>query len=126
LTPSFRGRAKFTTWLYRIVYNLCVNRLGALRQGLLDEAEFDLDTAVSEDWNPVQAYDEKERREFLHRQIEALPEKYRLVITLYHLQGFSYEEIAEVLGLPMGTVKTHLFRARAMLKERLEKSHYEL
>ena len=51
--------------------------------------------------------------------IDALPEKYRTVITLYHLQGKQYEEIADVLGLPMGTVKTHLFRAKEQLRKLL-------
>ena len=55
----------------------------------------------------------------LRAAIEALPEKYRTVITLYHLQGKQYEEIAEVLGLPMGTVKTHLFRAKEQLRKLL-------
>jgi RNA polymerase sigma-70 factor (ECF subfamily) len=55
----------------------------------------------------------------LHDAIDALPEKYRAVITLYHLQGKQYEEIAVVLGLPMGTVKTHLFRAKEQLRKLL-------
>jgi RNA polymerase sigma-70 factor (ECF subfamily) len=52
----------------------------------------------------------------LRAAIAALPEKYRSVITLYHLQGRQYEEIATVLGLPIGTVKTHLFRAKEQLR----------
>ena len=52
--------------------------------------------------------------------IDALPEKYRAVITLFHLQGKQYEEIASVLGLPMGTVKTHLFRAKEQLRRLLD------
>jgi RNA polymerase sigma-70 factor (ECF subfamily) len=55
----------------------------------------------------------------LRAAIEALPEKYRAVITLYHLQGRQYEEIAQVLDLPMGTVKTHLFRAKDLLRKTL-------
>ena len=51
--------------------------------------------------------------------IDALPEKYRAVITLYHLQGKQYEEIATVLNLPLGTVKTHLFRAKEQLRKAL-------
>ena len=51
--------------------------------------------------------------------IDALPQKYRTVVTLYHLQGRHYEEIAIVLGLPMGTVKTHLFRAKELLRKAL-------
>jgi RNA polymerase sigma-70 factor (ECF subfamily) len=55
----------------------------------------------------------------LRRAIEELPEKYRTVITLYHLQGRQYEEIATVLGMPLGTVKTHLFRAKELLRKKL-------
>ena len=55
----------------------------------------------------------------LRAAIEALPEKYRVVITLFHLQGKQYEEIAAVLGLPLGTVKTHLFRAKDLLRAAL-------
>lgn len=51
--------------------------------------------------------------------VEALPEKYRAVVTLYHLQGRQYDEIAQVLALPMGTVKTHLFRAKELLRKAL-------
>jgi len=55
----------------------------------------------------------------LRHAIERLPDKYRVVITLYHLQGRQYDEIANVLGLPMGTVKTHLFRAKEQLRRML-------
>ena len=63
------------------------------------------------------ALDEASR---LRAAIDALPEKYRTVITLFHLQGKQYEEIATVLGLPMGTVKTHLFRAKEQLRRLLQ------
>ena len=53
----------------------------------------------------------------LRAAIDALPDKYRAVITLYHLQGKQYEEIATVLNLPLGTVKTHLFRAKEQLRK---------
>jgi RNA polymerase sigma-70 factor (ECF subfamily) len=55
----------------------------------------------------------------LRAAIDALPEKYRTVVTLYHLQGKQYEEIATVLDLPLGTVKTHLFRAKEQLRKAL-------
>jgi RNA polymerase sigma-70 factor (ECF subfamily) len=55
----------------------------------------------------------------LRSAIDQLPDKYRAVITLYHLQGKQYDEIATILGVPMGTVKTHLFRAKDLLRRRL-------
>jgi RNA polymerase sigma-70 factor (ECF subfamily) len=118
--PNFRGQAQFRTWLYRIVTNLCCNRLPRLRRDLLN-----LDTeaaALAADHTHADlgaGLEAEERREFLHRQIEALPESYRLLITLRYQQELSYEEIASVVSLPLGTVKTGLFRAKARLREAL-------
>lgn len=62
----------------------------------------------------------------LRDAIDALPEKYRVVITLYHLQDCRYEEIAEILGVPLGTVKTHLFRAKELLRRRFADPYAEV
>jgi RNA polymerase sigma-70 factor (ECF subfamily) len=118
---GFRGEAKFTTWLYRIVTNLCYNRLSGLHRQLLEADLDDLDSlALPREADPSLAVEMVEQRAFLHRQVAALPEKYRLVITLFYLQEFSYQEMAQVLDLPLGTVKTHLFRARERLKRQLQ------
>jgi RNA polymerase sigma-70 factor (ECF subfamily) len=120
---SFRGEARFTTWLYRIVTNLCYNRLAHLRRQLLEADGEDVDALPSSTYkDPPAAVEAAERRAFLQRQIAALPDKYRLVITLFYLQAFSYKEIAQVLDLPLGTVKTHLFRARERLRRQIASS----
>ena len=118
---AFRGGAKFTTWLYRIVTNLCYNRLNNLRRQLLDVSVDDDDPALSLSpaKEPPAVIEAAEKNAFLHQQVAALPAKYQLVISLFYLQGFSYQEMAQVLDLPLGTVKTHLFRARKRLKQRL-------
>jgi RNA polymerase sigma-70 factor (ECF subfamily) len=123
---SFRGNAKFTTWLYRIVTNLCYNRLPGLQRQI---AEVDADSAHTlaqpADQTPPVAVEQREERAWLHRQIAALPNKYQLVITLFYLQELSYQEIAQVLNVPLGTVKTHLYRARAQLKQQIQRSEKE-
>jgi RNA polymerase sigma-70 factor (ECF subfamily) len=118
---AFRGEAKFTTWLYRIVTNLCYNRLDKLRRQLLDISVDDDDLAIplSPVIEPPAVIEAAEEHAYLHQQVSALPVKYRLVISLFYLQGFSYQEMAQVLDLPLGTVKTHLFRARERLRRRL-------
>jgi len=63
---------------------------------------------------------EKQRRKMVRDAVEALPEKYRLVVRMRHMQEMSYEEIAEELGLPLGTVKAHIFRARELLNKHLK------
>lgn len=119
---DFRRQARFTTWLYRIVTNLCYNRLSGLRRQLLAvDVDDDLDAlAAPSEQDPPAAFEAAEQRASLHRQIAALPVKYQLVITLFYLQEFSYQEIAQVLDLPLGTVKTHLFRARERLLQQLQ------
>jgi RNA polymerase sigma-70 factor (ECF subfamily) len=119
--PRFRAEASFTTWLYQIVTHLCYNRLPRLRAELSaidpDEMMFELpderlsleDTVLS---------DELQRT--LHKAIDELPDGFRLLLTLRHLQELSYAEIAEVTGLPLGTVKTGIYRARQQLRQRLE------
>ena len=118
--PRFRGQAQFRTWLYRIVTNLCYNRLPRLRRDLAvlgDEAAEAVPDQAGAD--PAGGVEDEERRAFLHRQIEALPESYRLLVTLRFQQALSYDEIASVLSLPLGTVKTGLSRARARLRAAL-------
>ena len=118
---GFRRQAKFTTWLYRIVTNLCYNRLASLRWQLMEVDTDEVEALASPtEQSPPARLEAAERRAFLHGQIAALPAKYRLVITLFYLQEFSYQEIAQVLDLPLGTVKTHLFRARERLKRQLQ------
>jgi len=115
---GFRGQARFTTWLYRIVHNLCLNRLPGLRRELL---QVELLEEVLDDPapSPPDLFEARERVAFLHAELDRLPEKYRLVLTLRYLQGLSYAEIAAALDVPMGTVKTHLHRARRLLREQL-------
>ena len=119
--PNFRGQARFTTWLYRIVTNLCYNRLPRLRRevnAIGDEALPDLldDSSHSD---PGSGLESEERRAWLHTEIERLPASYQLLVTLRFQRELPYEDIAAITGLPLGTVKTGLFRARARLREAL-------
>jgi RNA polymerase sigma-70 factor (ECF subfamily) len=118
--PGFWGQARFATWLYRIVYNLCLNRLPRLRRELL-QAEPLEEAAVNPAPAPPDVFEVQERLAFLHDELNRLPAKYRLVLTLRYLQDLSYAEIAAALDVPMGTVKTHLHRARRLLTERLHR-----
>ncbi len=121
MLPSFRGDSRFTTWLYRVVVNLGINRLARLRR---EQQLADADALPAHEhpaWaaNPQEIHDAAERREYIWSQVDTLPDKYRLVITLYYQHECSYEEIARILQLPVNTVKTHLARARQMLAGRL-------
>lgn len=119
--PTFRGEARFATWLYRIAYNCALRQLEvrkrdkALQTAL--QAEHALEDEQSETEMQLAARD---RQELVQEHLSHLPAKYRIVLILRHLQDMTYEEMAEILTMPVGTIKTHLFRARNLLKARLQ------
>jgi RNA polymerase sigma-70 factor, ECF subfamily len=112
---TFKTGAKFSTWIFAIAYHACCDRLNRRKRYVSDEMPDRADSGPGPEQQAI-ALDEASR---LRTAIDALPEKYRTVITLFHLQGQQYEEISTVLGLPMGTVKTHLFRAKEQLRRLL-------
>src|SRR5713226_143769 len=120
---SFRGDARFSTWLYRIAYNCCLKQLEqrkrdrALQAAM--QAEHILDHA-DRDEHASMVMEVHDYQNLVREHLSMLPAKYRIVLVLKHLQEMTYEEMAEILTMPIGTIKTHLFRARNLLKERLE------
>jgi len=112
---TYRSPGKFSTWIFSIAYHACCDRLQRRKRFSNEELPERADPAPG----PAALAERNNEAGALRAAIDALPEKYRTVITLYHLQGRQYEEIAEVLDLPMGTVKTHLFRAKELLRKAL-------
>jgi RNA polymerase sigma-70 factor (ECF subfamily) len=120
--PNFRGQSQFRTWLYRIVTNLSYNRLPGLRRELASLGDDCLDNLACDEVlniNPADSLEAREQRANLHRAIEQLPDSYRLLVSLRYQQELSYEEIVAVVNLPLGTVKTGLFRAKERLRQAL-------
>ena len=117
--PSFNPSLRFAPWLYRIATNLCINFLQSSR---VRKGGADPDLALQmpdRGKQPDSLYEEKEQRQRIHQAILNLPAKYRAVVILRHMQDKTYEEIAAILDLPLNTVRTHLFRARELLRRRL-------
>jgi RNA polymerase sigma-70 factor (ECF subfamily) len=118
--PNFKGQSQFRTWLYRIVTNLCYNRLPDLRRSLNDLGDDVMeDISESNFNNPAQEFESSETRTHLHHAMEDLDSNYKLLITLRYQHELSYEEIASTLNLPLGTVKTGIFRAKEQLRKSL-------
>ena len=117
--PRFEWKASFSTWLYRIVYNVCMTALGKKGDlphlALGEDDERSLDTP-SADAPPDVEYESREFQSIVFDEIEKLPHLYATILTLFCIQEMGYEEIVEVTGLPLGTVKVRLFRARTMLR----------
>ena len=116
--PNFRGQSQFRTWLYRITTNLSYNRLPNLRRSLNDLGD-DVMEEIPDFANPAREFESTESRRHLYQAVEHLDENYRLLIALRYQHELSYEEIASTLNLPLGTVKTGIFRAKEQLRKSL-------
>ncbi len=124
--PGFRGESAFYTWLYRIVVNTAKNYLVA--QGRrppandvdAEEAEYyEESSALKEISNPENLMLSDEIRQVVFSTIESLPDDLKTAITLREIEGLSYEEIAEVMECPVGTVRSRIFRAREAVDKRI-------
>ncbi|MBD3235643.1 MAG: sigma-70 family RNA polymerase sigma factor [Candidatus Eisenbacteria bacterium] len=119
---------KFSTWILRICTNLCIDRYRRRRMKLLSIDASEQEEArspivlVDRGRSPFEAYQRSAMRAALDRLVQRLPPIYRAVIELRYQQSLSYDEISEVLGIPLGTVKARLHRAHRHLKELLEEA----
>jgi RNA polymerase sigma-70 factor (ECF subfamily) len=114
--PYFRGEARLSTWIYRIVANVCLPEHGRPVPVSLDDAQVDAKATVRVD----RQFGDLELKDRLEKAVARLPLHYRLVIAAYYLEGMRYEDLAEALQLPLGTVKTQLHRAKQQLRRLLE------
>ena len=122
--PSFKGQSSFSTWAYRITMNTCLDEL---RRKKVRQAS-SLDQMLDLGWSPVDENnstehhaDNMELKRNLSRAIQTLPEEMRAAVVLRDVQGFSYDEIAEMLSTNVGTVKSRISRGREKLREILSK-----
>jgi RNA polymerase sigma-70 factor, ECF subfamily len=115
---TFRRDSAFYTWLYRIAMNAAMSRARRRRK----MASLDASTADPPDDadQPAETMERKERCRQIQRAIAELPDDYRAAIVLREIDGHSYEAIAEILNLPLNTVRTRLHRARLQLRESLD------
>ncbi|HSN44889.1 MAG TPA: RNA polymerase sigma factor RpoE [Casimicrobiaceae bacterium] len=125
--PTFRGDSAFYTWLYRIAINTAKNYLVAMGRRAptttgvdIDEAENFEDADQLRDTNtPETEFEGKEIAGAVNKAMDALPEDLRTAITLREIEGLSYEEIANVMNCPIGTVRSRIFRAREAIAAEL-------
>jgi RNA polymerase sigma-70 factor (ECF subfamily) len=117
--PYFRGEARLSTWIFRIVQNVCAQWRGTSKPEVsLEPAR---EGAAPLDPGAADArFAELETRDRLQKAMAQLPPNYRLLVTAHYLKGVHYEALAEALDMPLGTVKTHLYRAKRRLRELLE------
>jgi RNA polymerase sigma-70 factor (ECF subfamily) len=125
--PSFRGESAFYTWLYRIAINTAKNALVSNRRrpvdfdlDLQDPEQYDRHAKLKEGDTPEGVLLTEEIRQTVAQAMEQLPEDLRTAIVLRELEGLSYEEIAEAMDCPVGTVRSRIFRAREAIDRKLK------
>nr|WP_122011734.1 sigma-70 family RNA polymerase sigma factor [Maliibacterium massiliense] len=117
--PSYRAKAQFATWLHRVVVNTCLDMLRKqkVRAGVSMEQWRQAGGDVADDARIDDALEQWAQREALQRALSALPADARAILVLRDMQDLRYEQIAQVLDISVGTVKSRLFRARAALRQ---------
>jgi len=115
LLKGFRGDCSFSTWLYRVTCSVCLTELN--RRKKRNEVEL----VPSHADRATSSLDYNDTHEIVRRCVTKLPERYASIVTMYYLEEISYEEIADTMNIPMGTLKTWMHRARHQLKKIVEK-----
>ncbi|MFH1687590.1 MAG: sigma-70 family RNA polymerase sigma factor [bacterium] len=120
---EFRHQSQLSTWIGRIAHNKCLNFLEKKRVPLFDDVtgeDQSIDNCIIDNAGPDDNSERSDIGARVRREIDQLPVLYGTILALYHLEEMPYREIGQIMNLPDGTVKSYLFRARQMLKERLQ------
>lgn len=118
---KFQFQSKLSTWIARIAYLTTVDHLKKNKAEWLEDYPKDIDNYHFTDDSPELELVRKDTAAYVSKLIERMPLQYRTVLTLYHLNEFTCAEIEQITGIPEGTVKSNLFRARRILKDKIEK-----
>ena len=119
---SFKGQSSFSTWVYRVTMNTCLDELRKKK----NKQTASLDGLLDSGWSPSDDCDTpehhaiaEEKREAIHKAIADLPEDMRSAIVLRDIEGFSYDEISDMLSINVGTIKSRISRGREKLREKI-------
>ena len=115
--PKFRGESSFSTWLMRIAYNSAINSVKRKREFVSAFDDFEIKT---NDLTPEERQIQNCVKNSIRRAVSSLPEKYRICIDLYFFYDMPYADIESVTGIPVNTIKSHIFRSKKILKTELE------
>lgn len=114
--PRFEGRSRFSTWLYKIAYNMAINNVKRKKEyrSLAEEASEPRDNET-----PERILIRNATRDAVLASLQELPQRYRVCIDMFFFFDLSYQEIEVITGFPVNTIKSHIFRAKKLLREKL-------
>jgi len=115
----FEGRSRFSTWLYKIAYNTAINEVNR-RKEYHSLAEEDAQKLSRDGDTPERAAIRSAAKEAVEAAVKELPERFRICVDLFFFYDRSYQEIEAITGFPVNTIKSHVFRAKKLLREKLE------
>ncbi len=116
---SFEGRSRFSTWLYKIAYNTAINEVNR-RKEYFSIVEENLGERLISNDTPERAVIRNAAREAVQESLKDLPERFRVCVDLFFFYDRSHQEIEAITGIPVNTIKSHVFRAKKLLREKLE------
>jgi RNA polymerase sigma-70 factor (ECF subfamily) len=117
--PRFEGRSRFSTWLYKIAYNTAINDINR-RKEYRSLAEGNIAVEASDNETPERILIRGAARDAVLTSLLELPQRYRICVDLFFFYDRSYHEIEAITGFPVNTIKSHVFRAKKLLREKLE------
>ena len=117
----YSGKGPFAAWLYRLAYHVAVNTHQGSRQAFLEE-EIDEQALPGNLPSAEDALASRESAESVGRALKWLPARYSLVVRMHYFDGLSYPEIADILDVPVNTIKSYIFRAKEIIRSRLDRS----
>ena len=117
--PAFQGKSKLSTWVYQITYRVCLEEL---KRAHRQHTHIPLENGDEASFSSVDRnFDQVDLRNTLSHYMARLPPHYKMALTLYYLNSKNYTEVADVMEVPLGTVKTYLYRAKQLLKQHVGK-----
>ena len=116
---NFEGRSRFSTWLYKIAYNTALNEVNR-RKEYQSLAEEEADKLINSGETPERIALRNAAKEAVRSAIKELPERFRICVDLFYFYDRSYQEIEAITGIPVNTIKSHVFRSKILLREKLE------
>jgi RNA polymerase sigma-70 factor (ECF subfamily) len=119
----FKGEASFGSWLYRLAFNLAINEYRVLKRQLV---EIEIERGDLDDESPTPDFYliRAEEMAEVQRVLKEIPDRYNLVLKMHYFDGLAYQEIAELTGYPINTIKSHIHRAKRLIKKKLEPQKY--